>query len=424
MFTANSMNCLTEALGLSLPGNGSMLATHADRKRAVPRSRPSDRRHHPPLLRAGRRQRAAALDRQLRGVRERHEPRHRHGRLHQHRAAPPGRRPRGRRRLHHGRHRPAVAPRARACARSRRPRPTCTWKTSTAPAASWRSWASSTAPACSAPSCRPCTAPTLGDALDRWDVQPHATSEAVQRRSTSAAPGGVPTQTAFSQDAPLGRARSRPRERRHPRRRARLLARMAGWPCSTATSPLDGCIVKTAGVDDSILVFAGPARVFESQDAAVTGILQRQGRGRRRGGDPLRGPARRPGHAGDALPDQLPEIEGPGQSLRADHRRPLLRRHLGPVHRPRLARSGRGRPDRPGRGRRPDRDRHPQPRPINLAVSDEAIAARRAAMQAKGDRPGSRGQRERKVSTALRAYAAFTTSAARGAVRDVDQRRG
>ena len=93
MFTANSMNCLTEALGLSLPGNGSTLATHADRKRPVRRGRPSDRRSRPPLLRAGRRERAAARHRQLQGVRERHDARHRDGRLDQHRAASAGRRP-------------------------------------------------------------------------------------------------------------------------------------------------------------------------------------------------------------------------------------------------------------------------------------------------------------------------------------------
>jgi hypothetical protein len=112
---------------------------------------------------------------------------------------------------------------------------------------------------------------------------------------------------------------------------------------------LDGCIVKTAGVDASILKFTGPARIFESQDAAVEGILADRDQGRRCPGDPLRRPARRAGHAGDALPDLVPEIEGPGQGLRADHRRPLLGRHLGPEHRPRLAGSGRGRPDRPGR---------------------------------------------------------------------------
>jgi dihydroxy-acid dehydratase len=66
MFTANSMNCLTEALGLSLPGNGSTLATHADRKRLFCRGGAPDRRSCQALLRAGRRQRPAAQHRQLR----------------------------------------------------------------------------------------------------------------------------------------------------------------------------------------------------------------------------------------------------------------------------------------------------------------------------------------------------------------------
>jgi dihydroxy-acid dehydratase len=92
MFTANSMNCLTEALGLSLPGNGSLLATHAKRRESVPRSRTADRGAGAPLLRTGRRARPAAFDRQLRRLRERHESRHRHGRLDQHRAASAGRR--------------------------------------------------------------------------------------------------------------------------------------------------------------------------------------------------------------------------------------------------------------------------------------------------------------------------------------------
>ena len=103
MFTANSMNCLTEALGLSLPGNGTLLATHADRQEAVPRRRPPDRRERAALLRGRRHPRAAARDRQLRRVRERDGARHRDGRLDQHRAAPAGRRARGRRRLHDGR---------------------------------------------------------------------------------------------------------------------------------------------------------------------------------------------------------------------------------------------------------------------------------------------------------------------------------
>ena len=76
----------------------------------------------------------------------------------------------------------------------------------------------------------------------------------------------------------------------------------------------DGCIVKTAGVDDSILVFSGPARVFESQDAAVDAILGDKIKPGRCGGDSLRGAARRPRNAGDAVSDQLSEIEGARQS--------------------------------------------------------------------------------------------------------------
>ena len=92
MFTANSMNCLTEALGLSLPGNGSTLATHADRKRLFVEAGhlivDLARRYYEQDDET----RAAAQHRELQGVRERHDARHRHGRLDQHRAAHAGRR--------------------------------------------------------------------------------------------------------------------------------------------------------------------------------------------------------------------------------------------------------------------------------------------------------------------------------------------
>ena len=169
----------------------------------------------------------------------------------------------------------------------------------------------------------------------------HATSEAV-RKFFRAAPGGVPTQVAFSQAArwdelDIDRARAASAT---PSTRSR---KDGGLAVLYGNIAVDGCIVKTAGVDESILKFAGPARVFESQDAAVRRHPGRPGRSRRRGGDPLRGPEGRPGHAGDALSDQLSEVEGAGQGVRAGHRRPLLRRHVGPVDRPRLAGGGRGR---------------------------------------------------------------------------------
>ena len=93
MFTANSMNCLTEALGLSLPGNGSVLATHADRKRLFVEAGQLDRRSGASAITSRTTTRVLPRDdRQLQGVRERHDARHRHGRLDQHRAASAGRR--------------------------------------------------------------------------------------------------------------------------------------------------------------------------------------------------------------------------------------------------------------------------------------------------------------------------------------------
>jgi len=146
MFTANSMNCLTEALGLSLPGNGSLLATHAYRKDL--------------FLEAGRlvvdlarrwyeQDDASVLprrDRELRGLRERDEPRHRHGRLHQHRAAPAGSRATRPASTSPCRTSTASAARCPTCARSRPPPSSTTWRTCTGRAASSGSSASSTAP--------------------------------------------------------------------------------------------------------------------------------------------------------------------------------------------------------------------------------------------------------------------------------------
>ena len=146
MFTANSMNCLTEALGLSLPGNGSVLATHADRKRAVPRGRPPDRRSGAALLRAGRRERAAApiatfeafenamtLDIAMGGSTNTV--------LHLLAAA------------HEGEVDFTMADidrlsrRVPCLCKVAPSMPTCIWRTCTAPAASWPSWANWTAPA-------------------------------------------------------------------------------------------------------------------------------------------------------------------------------------------------------------------------------------------------------------------------------------
>ena len=169
----------------------------------------------------------------------------------------------------------------------------------------------------------------------------------------------------------------------------------------------------------AILTFTGPARIFESQDAAVAGILG----GQVAAGDVVviryEGPRGGPGMQEMLYPDELPEVEGPRQSLRARHRRPLLRRHLGPVDRPRLAGS-RAKAARSGSCEDGDTIEIDIPgRGIRLAVAEDELARRRAAMEAKGAAAWKPVGRQRKVSTALKAYAALTTSAARGAVRDV-----
>jgi dihydroxy-acid dehydratase len=338
MFTANSMNCLTEALGLSLPGNGSTLATHADRKRlfveaghlivdlaqryyeqddetALPRS----------IASKGAFENAMTLDIAMGGSTNTV--------LHILAAA------------HEGevdfdqddidalsRNVPVLCKVALAKADVHmedvhraggimailgqldnaglinRDLPTVHTR-------------------------------TLGEALDHWDIS--RTSSQNVRDFFLAAPGGVPTQVAFSQDRrwdelDLDREKGVIRSVEHP------FSKDGGLAVLKGNLALDGCIVKTAGVDESILKFTGPARVFESQDASVKAILSNEIKAGDvvviRYEDRAAAPACR-----NALSDQLFEIEGPRQSLCARHRRPFLWRHVGPVHRSCLAGSCRRR---------------------------------------------------------------------------------
>jgi len=113
-------------------------------------------------------------------------------------------------------------------------------------------------------------APTMADALERWDVK-RSKSETV-RTFYRASPGGIPTQVAFSQERrydelDLDREEGVVRDLEH------AFSKDGGLAVLYGNLAQDGCIVKTAGVDASILKFAGAARVFESQDAAVEGIL-------------------------------------------------------------------------------------------------------------------------------------------------------
>ena len=193
---------------------------------------------------------------------------------------------------------------------------------------------------------------TLGDAIDRWDVV--RTQDAKVHEFFRAGPGGVPTQVAFSQsrrysDLDLDRSRG------CIRTRADAYSQEGGLAVLHGNIALDGCIVKTAGVDESIWKFTGTARVFESQDAAVDGILG----GKIVAGDIVviryEGPKGGPGMQEMLYPTSYLKSRVSGKDMRAADRRPLLRRHLRPVDRPCLAGSRRWRRHRAGRGRRHDR---------------------------------------------------------------------
>jgi len=260
---------------------------------------------------------------------------------------------------------------------------------------------------------------SLGEALQRWDIR--RTNSATVHEFFRAAPGGVPTQTAFSQsrrwqELDLDRKGGVIRDVENAFSKDGGLAVLFG---NLAT---EGCIVKTAGVDESILVFAGPARVFESQDDAVSAILGN----RINPGDVLvirhEGPRGGPGMQEMLYPTSYLKSKGLGKAcaLITDGRFSGGTSGLSIGHvSPEAAEGG-----LIGLVEDGDRIEIDIPnRSIHLAVSDAELAERHATMVAKGDGAWKPGHRDRKVSPALRAYAAFTTSAARGAVRDVDQKR-
>ena len=153
----------------------------------------------------------------------------------------------------------------------------------------------------------------------------------------------------------------------------------------------------------------------KARDQAVNDILTGKVTRRRRGGDPLRRPARRPRHAGNALSDLLSEVEGPGQKMRPTDRRPFFRAA------PQACRSATSRPRQPRVAQsawcaRATRSRSTSPTARSIWPSPtKELAARREEQDAKGWKPAE--PRKRKVSKALKAYALLATSAAKGAVR-------
>ena len=259
---------------------------------------------------------------------------------------------------------------------------------------------------------------TLEDALNRWDIV-RTKSESV-RKFFMAAPGNVPTQVAFSQERRFeeldtDRATGCVRDLEHAYSKDGGLAVLSG------NIALEGCIVKTAGVDESILKFEGPARVFESQDAAVEGILGNK----IKPGDVVvvryEGPRGGPGMQEMLYPTSYLKSKGLGKvcALVTDGRfsggsSGLSIGHLSPE----AAEGG-----LIGLVEEGDLIKIDIPsRSISLAVDDATLAKRREAMVARGAeawKPAKK--RARKVTMALKAYAALTTSAARGAVRVVPE---
>jgi dihydroxy-acid dehydratase len=260
-------------------------------------------------------------------------------------------------------------------------------------------------------------APTMAMALADNDVRRATASEAAKKR-TLAAPGGVRTQTAFSQDKQYPSADNDAaggciRDASHAYSKDGGLAVLYG------NLAKDGCIVKTAGVDDSILRFEGPARVFHSQELACEGILANQ----IKPGDVVvivyEGPKGGPGMQEMLYPTSFLKGKGLGKTcaLLTDGRFSGGTSGLSIGHvSPEAAEGG-----TIGLVEEGDRIRIDIPgRRIDVVVDDATLAKRREAMQARGTQ-AFQPKRERTVSQALQAYALMTTSAAKGAVRDISQ---
>ncbi len=254
---------------------------------------------------------------------------------------------------------------------------------------------------------------TMGEAIQKWDVV--TANDAAVDEFYRAAPGGVRTTQAFSTK---NRYKELDRDRKAGviRSAEHAFSRDGGLAVLYGNLAEDGCIVKTAGVDESILKFSGPAHLFESQDDAVLGILN----GKVKAGEVVliryEGPRGGPGMQEMLYPTSYLKSKGLGKAcaLVTDGRFSGGSSGLSIGHvSPEAAEGG-----TIGLVEQGDLIEIDIPnRSINLAVDDAVLAERRKAREAKGWQPDA--PRKRKVSAALRAYAALTTSAAKGAVRNI-----
>lgn len=257
---------------------------------------------------------------------------------------------------------------------------------------------------------------TMGEALEKWDIAQSTDPDVL--KFYSAAPGNVPTQEAFSQnkrwELDLDAVHGCIHDMEHAYSKDGGLAVLYGNIAE------DGCVVKTAGVDEHILKFTGRARIFESQDASVAAILADEVVA----GDVVviryEGPKGGPGMQEMLYPTSYLKSKGLGKecALITDGRFSGGTSGLSIGHAsPEAAEGG-----AIGLVEEGDTIEIDIPnRKINVVISDEDLAHRRRAMEAKGAAAWKPVNRDRKVSVALRAYAAMATSASRGAVRDVTQ---
>ena len=258
---------------------------------------------------------------------------------------------------------------------------------------------------------------SMGEALDKWDIT--TTTDEDVKKFYRAAPGGIQTTIAFSQsmlwpELDTDRVNGCIRDIEHAYSKDGGLAVLYG------NIALDGCIVKTAGVDDSILKFTGRARIFESQDAAVEGIMADQIIASDVVVIRYEGPRGGPGMQEMLYPTSYLKSKELGKvcALLTDGRFSGGTSGLSIGHvSPEAAEGG-----AIGLVEEGDTIEIDIPnRTIHLAISDAEMAHRRQKMEEKGKLAWKPVNRNRVVSPALRAYAAMSTSAARGAVRDVSQ---
>ena len=420
MFTANSMNCLTEALGLSLPGNGSVLATHADREQLFKRAGrlivDITKRHYeaeePGLLpreianfKAF--ENAMSLDIAMGGSTNTI--------LHLLAAAQEAEVD-----FNMG-HIDALSRRVPQLCKVAPNTPLYHMEDVHRAGGVYGILGELQRAGLLHSDCKTVHSNSIAEALSEWDVI-QSESEDV-RTFYKAGPAGIPTQTAFSQSTrwpslDVDRAGGCIRNIEN------AFSLEGGLAVLTGNIALDGCVVKTSGVDESILSFSGPAFVCESQDAAVKAILNDEVKP----GDVVviryEGPRGGPGMQEMLYPTSYLKSKGLGKvcALLTDGRFSGGTSGLSIGHVSPEAASG-GAIALIEQGDIIDID-IPN-RTINLRISEDELEARRTAMEAKGsDAWQPAAPRPRQVSTALKVYASMVTSADKGAVRDISKIKG